>query len=160
ERLRYAHSDYFSRVRAIPNILDEDWFEREGENDQPEHPTVLFTGVLNYLPNVDAVEYLTQRIWPSVRRDAPDARLVIAGAAPSPRMRQLVDRAGVELIGFVPDLAALVASSTVVISPMRIGVGFPNKVAEALALGKAVVATSAGCGGLMGSETSLRVADD
>jgi polysaccharide biosynthesis protein PslH len=156
----YANTGYAERVRVVPNILDASLFDEGRVLQQHRDPVVLFAGNLNYLPNVDAAHYLIKRIWPLIRRQVPEARLVLAGATPHPSVRRAARAAGVELTGFVPNLADLMALATVTISPMRIGVGFPNKVAEAMAQGQAVVSTSVGCRGLGDCASAVSVADD
>src|SRR5262249_31954938 len=103
ERLLYADATYFDRVEAVPNLLDERWFDegRCAPVRVGDAPTVLFVGNLAYRPNVDAVRLLTQQIWPHVRAAVPDARLVLAGADPHPTVRRMAREAGAELTGFV-----------------------------------------------------------
>lgn len=156
----YANTRYAERVRVVPNILDASLFEKGRVLQRHRDPVVLFAGNLSYLPNVDATHYLIKRIWPLIHRRVPEARLVLAGATPHPSIRRAAQSAGIELTGFVPNLADLMAMATVTISPMRIGVGFPNKVAEAMAQGQAVVSTSLGCQGLGDCASAVSVADD
>lgn len=100
--------------------------------------SVLFVGS-NTAPNVVGLAWLFDKVWPQVLTKAPHARLVVAGnvsrgAPPAPQ--------GVDMLGPVPDLEALYASAAVVVSPLITGSGLKIKVVEALARGKALVATS------------------
>lgn len=160
DRNHYLGGAYDERLTVLPNLLEERMFTYPSELLDRSPATVVFSGYLSYLPNVDAARYLLRTIWPLVVRQVPDARLVVAGAAPHPDIRRLAQRAGATVTGYVPDLAAVVARATVVVSPTRIAVGFPNKVAEALALGKPVVSTSAGSRGLGDCTGALVTADD
>ncbi|MBF6590434.1 MAG: glycosyltransferase [Ktedonobacterales bacterium] len=163
ERHLLSATDYADRLRVIPNILDEALFDRARESEATRNgpPTILFVGNLSYLPNVDAIRYLVTQIWPRVRMVVQNARLVLAGSAPSPAVVRLARGAPDVLVtGFVPDLAEAMARATVLVAPMRIAVGFPNKIAEALALGKPVVATSAAARGLGACDGALAIADD
>src|SRR5262249_58824549 len=98
------------RVEALPNILDEAWFNPRPTRTPSGDPTVLFAGNLSYLPNVDAVRFLTQQIWPHLRALDPTARLVLAGADPHPSVRRLAREAGAELTRHVAGLAEGVAA--------------------------------------------------
>ena len=161
ERALYASAAYASRTRAIPNILDHHLFDTDTPPARDtSSPLVVFAGTMSYLPNHDAAQHLLRRIWPRVKVAVPSARLVIAGDAPPASLARLAQACGAEVTGFVPDLRGLVANADLIVSPMRIAVGFPNKVAEALALARPVVATRRGCAGLLGSENALVVADD
>jgi len=122
-------------------------------------PTLLFLGSYSYSPNVQAAEYLIQRIWPHIYRKMPSARLFIAG----PHMEMIRGRAagiqGVELMGFVDDLDVLYQRSRVVCCPVLAGSGTRIKIAEAAAFGKPIVATRLGAEGLDlqdGAELLLR----
>jgi polysaccharide biosynthesis protein PslH len=123
-------------------------------------PYVLFVGTMDYLPNVDAVEYFANDILPRVRQGHPELRFVVAGRDPARRVRKLAQRPGVIVTGAVPRVDAYLSGSTAVVAPFRIAQGIQNKVLEALAAGKPVVSTSgpAGAIGARRGETLL-VAD-
>jgi polysaccharide biosynthesis protein PslH len=161
ERLLYAGASYFDRLRTVPNIMDSSLFERESAQDATtaSAPMVLFVGNLGYFPNVDAAHFLLATIWPRIRRQMPEARLVLAGASPQRSIRRAAAGAEADLTGFVPDLAQLMLSASVIVAPLRIAVGFPNKIAESLALGKPVVSTRAGARGLDDCSSALVSAD-
>lgn len=161
ERALYASAAYAPRTRTIPNILDHRLFDTDVPPARDtSSPLVVFAGTMSYFPNHDAAQHLLRRIWPRVKAALPSARLVIAGDAPPASLARLAQACEAEVTGFVPDLRGLVAGADLVVSPMRIAVGFPNKVAESLALARPVVATRRGCAGLSGSENALVVADD
>jgi glycosyltransferase involved in cell wall biosynthesis len=115
----------------------------------PEAPrgsaVVLYYANYSHAPNREAAERLAHAIFPRVRQDVPDARLVLAGDASA---ATLPTGPGVEHAGFVSDIASLLASATVVAAPIRTGGGMRVKVAESLAAGKAVVATHRAVAGM------------
>jgi polysaccharide biosynthesis protein PslH len=112
-----------------------------------KQPLVLFTGAMDWEPNIDAVEFFCKEIWPSVRRRVPSARFRIVGRNPS---RQVLQLAGdsIEVTGRVPSVIEHLSEAAVVVVPLRIGGGTRLKIYEAMAAGKAVVSTSIGAEGL------------
>jgi len=109
----------------------------------PAHrgPLVAFTGRLMYRPNRLAARRLLEDIWPRVRRAVPDARLVLGGADAPDEIRAAGGRDGVEVVSPVPDMAAFLRAARVVVAPVDLGTGTPNKLFEAFEAGAAVVAS-------------------
>jgi sugar transferase (PEP-CTERM/EpsH1 system associated) len=105
-------------------------------------PYVLFVGTMDYLPNVDAVEYFAKDVLPRVRERHPELKFVVAGRDPSRRVRKLAVIPGVIITGTVPDVEIYLSGSRVVVAPFRIARGIQNKVLEALAAGRPVISTS------------------
>ena len=121
--------------------------------------TILFVGMMSYEPNADAVRHLLDDIIPLVRSSVPEVRVVVAGRNPPP---DIVGRGGlgIEIAGYVDDIAVLYAEATVVVAPIRTGGGTRIKVLEALARRKALVATSVAAEGLrLQAEVDLSLAD-
>lgn len=108
---------------------------------------ILFTGNMSYAPNIDALHYFIDEIWPSVLIAFPEATFVIAGQKPGHWIQSLASDK-ITVTGFVEDLAKEYASANVVISPLRIGAGTQNKVLEALSMDVPVVSTEVGYKGL------------
>jgi sugar transferase (PEP-CTERM/EpsH1 system associated) len=106
-------------------------------------PYALFVGTMDYRPNVDAVEYFAKDILPRVREHHPALKFVVVGRDPSRRVRKLARLPGVIVTGTVPRVDGYLRGSSVVVAPFRVARGIQNKVLEALAAGKPVVATSA-----------------
>ena len=104
-------------------------------------PLVAFTGRLMYRPNRLAARRLLENIWPRVRRAAPDARLLLGGADAPDEIRAAGGRDGVEVVSPVPDMAAFLRAARVVVAPVDLGTGTPNKLFEAFEAGAAVVAS-------------------
>lgn len=112
-----------------------------------EPPAVLFVGSFGHAANVDAARWLGEELFPPVRGAVPHARLTIVGPEPPAEVRALA-REGVEVTGEVPDVRPYLDSAAVVAAPIRLGGGMRVKVLEALAAGKAVVATPLAVEGL------------
>lgn len=134
------------RVEVIPNGV-----ELPNLEDLPEEgevPTIIFTGVLSYGPNVEAARFFTQRVWPEVLRTVPDARFLIAGRSPGPEVRELGEASGVTIRADVPDLTAEIRGAWVAVAPMQSGSGIKNKVLEAWAASRPVVMSELATNGL------------
>jgi len=130
-----------SPVTLIANGVDLEYFHPLGTAKHPA--SMVFTGVMDYLPNVDAVEWFCREIFPLVQRDIPDASFVICGSRPSPAVMRLAQIPGVTVTGRVPDTRPYMDSAQVFVAPLRMARGIQNKVLEALAMGLPCVATTA-----------------
>ncbi len=109
--------------------------------------TVLFFGSASHVPNMDAIDWLARDIWPRVRAKLGEARLRIATGEVPLNLRAEMDRTGVEYLGYVKDIHRLIASSAVVVAPLRLGHGIRIKNLETLAMGRPLVTTSLGARG-------------
>jgi glycosyltransferase involved in cell wall biosynthesis len=106
-------------------------------------PVVAFSGRLLYRPNVLAVKRLLDDIWPRVRREVPEARLLLGGADAPGWLAARSGRDGVEVVSPVSDMAAFLRGARVAAAPVAMGTGTPNKLFEAFEAGAAVVASEA-----------------
>ncbi len=103
---------------------------------------VVFCGVMNYEPNVEGALWLAREIWPLIRRNRPDARLLIVGASPTASVRRLASATQqIEVTGYVPDVRPYLWNGAVAVAPLRVARGVQNKVLEAVAAGLPVVVT-------------------
>ena len=143
---------------VVPNGVDLEFFRPSNAAVEPR--TVVFNGTLAYRPNVDAAHYLVEDIWPLVRAQYPDARLIIVGSVPAAERRSLA-QPSVILTGEVADIRAYLRRAAVVVVPVRMGGGTRLKVLEGIAMGKAMVSTSVGCEGIATRDgVHLLIADD
>lgn len=116
---------------------------------------VVMTGVMRYAPNVEGARWFCRHVWPLVRSRHPGAKLFLVGRDPAPAVRALHGSAGVEVTGTVDEMSDWIARAAVCVAPIRCAAGQQNKLLEAMALGKAVVATpeaNEGTGGLPGRD--------
>ena len=120
---------------------------------------VIFSGSMLYPPNIQAVLWFVEHVWPAVRAQVPDATLVIQGRDPSPKIRELDERDGIWVTGTVPDVGVLIRSAQVCVNPMLAAGGMQNKLIEYMACGKAVVASSVANEGIRAPGDVLVVAD-
>lgn len=133
-------------IQAIGNGVDTDYFVPADRKVTPR--SCVFVGVLDYLPNSDAVKWFSQHIWSEVRKKFPDAVFRIVGKNPTPEVMALNDIPGIEVVGPVPDVRPWLHKSACVVVPLRIARGVQNKVLEAMACGRALVCSSSPLKGL------------
>ena len=133
-----------ARVLPFPVLIDA----ALPDDARRERNHLLFVGAMNRDVNIAAAIHLCRDILPLVRGEFPDVRLTIAGAAPAERVRRLACGAGIEVTGFVGDLASYYARATVFVSPLQIGGGIISKNLDAMAAGCPVVTSTIGNEGI------------
>lgn len=136
--------DAAANVFGIANGVDAGHWDPQEEYPSPFAPgerALVFVGAMDYRANVDAVEWFAHAVWPRVRARRPDARFVIVGSKPTPNVRALGELAGITVTGRVKDVRPYLAHAHAVVAPLRIARGIQNKVLEALAMEKVVLAT-------------------
>lgn len=153
-------------ITVIPNGVDLDYYAAYSREKDPQAPdygpnALVFTGKMDFRPNVDAVAWFAHEVLPLVRREIGDAHFVIVGKEPHPRVQELAGLAGVTVTGFVPDIRAHIAAAAVYVVPLRMGGGTRLKVLEAMAMRCALVSTRLGCEGFpLADGEELLFADD
>ena len=148
-----------SRVHVVPNGVSAD--PEPPECPEDPRPTVIFSGVLGYPPNVEAVAWFAGAVWPHVRAAEPHARFVVAGRRPVEAVRALDGANGIEVRADVPDMRAELGRAWLAVAPMRSGTGIKNKVLEAWAVAKPAVLTSLASNGLtIDADARTLVVDD
>ena len=110
--------------------------------------TCVFVGALDYRANIDGVTWFCREVWPQLCGRFPDARVILVGRRPVSSVRQLARYPSVEVVGDVSDVRPYLQDAGVVVVPLRIARGIQNKVLEALAAGKAVIASPQALEGL------------
>lgn len=124
-----------------PHGVDTDQFA-PADPALTEPETVVMSGVMRYAPNVEAAVWFAQEVWPLVLKARPNAKFYIVGRDPLPAVTALEDIPGVTVTGTVEEPAEWIAKATVSVAPIRAAAGLQNKLLEAMAMAKPVVATS------------------
>lgn len=130
---------------AVGNGVDLDYFSPLPDTDSR---TLAFVGVLNYAPNAEGITWFVHHVFWRLRKRVPDAKLLIVGRHPTPRIEALEEQAGVEVVGSVPDVRVYMQEASAIIAPLRIARGVQNKVLEAMACARAVVCSTAAAEGI------------
>jgi sugar transferase (PEP-CTERM/EpsH1 system associated) len=144
-------------IELAPEVADRiDWLEHgvDTESFAPSRdfpdpygalpgagPDIVFTGNMDYWPNVDAVSWFAQAMMPPLRRRHPELRFTIVGANPTAAVKRLARLPGVHVTGRVADVRPYLAHAALAVAPLGIGRGIQNKVLEAMAMGRPVVAS-------------------
>lgn len=129
------------QVEALNNGVDGEFFSPASVVDNPfaaDEDAVVFTGAMDYWPNIDAVTWFVHEVLPLLRSRHPRVRFYVVGRSPAPAVRQLAG-AAVTVTGTVADVRPYLRHAAVVVAPLRIARGIQNKVLEAMAMGCAVV---------------------
>jgi len=137
-----------STVDVIPNGVDTSYFSPLSPVPLKTNPHILFTGAMDYPPNVDAACWFCNEILPVLHRNIPDIGLKIVGKNPHPQVLELGKKKGVEVTGTVPDIRSYLAGSAALIVPLRSGGGTRLKILEAMAMERPVISTTVGAEGL------------
>jgi polysaccharide biosynthesis protein PslH len=140
-----------AKVVGISNGVDHRYFDPSLDYAAPFDPmlpTFVFTGTMDYIPNIDAVVWFATEVLPRIRQARPAAQFFIVGSSPAETVRRLARLDGVTVTGRVPDVRPYVFHATAAVGPMRIARGIQNKVLEAMAMAKPVIVTSGALEGI------------
>ena len=132
-----------AEITVLRNGVDLEFFSPIAtETFQKKGPLLVFTGVMDYFPNVDAVCWFSESILPTVRKSVPEVLFYIVGSRPSVEVQQLAEAdQKITVTGFVEDVRPYMAAADICIAPIRIARGVQNKILEAMSMGKPVVAS-------------------
>lgn len=133
------------RVKVLENGVDLDRFTPDhifSPVDAGGAPLIVFTGQMDYRPNIEAVRIFAQESLPLIRAVYPDAIFAVVGRAPSAEVKALSVLPGVLVVGEVPETRDWIAAADIVVAPLRIARGIQNKILEAMAMAKPVVASA------------------
>jgi polysaccharide biosynthesis protein PslH len=137
--------EHRGRVQALSNGVDADYFSPDPLRASPyraDEVPLVFTGAMDYWPNVDGITWFVREALPALRQRWPSLRLHIVGRNPVASVRALASDA-VSISGTVPDVRPYLQHAAVVVAPLRLARGLQNKVLEAMAMARPVVAAQA-----------------
>ena len=141
-----------ARVWDIHNGVDTVYFDPAQDYPMPyaaAEKAIVFTGAMDYWANVDAVTWFAREIFPAVRAREAAAQFHVVGARPTTAVQQLAQLPGVKVTGAVQDIRPYLAHARVAVAPLRIARGVQNKVLEAMAMARPVVATPEALDGIV-----------
>ena len=139
------------KVVYIRNGVDTEFFSPNRKYDNPygsNERVLVFTGAMDYWANVDAVRWFSNEVFPIIQKRVPGARFFIVGARPTRDVRRLAAEPGIEVTGRVDDIRPYMAHARAAVAPLRLARGIQNKVLEAMAMARPVLATEAAVEGI------------
>lgn len=135
------------KVLPVGNGVDTQYFSPL-QDSRSSCPCLVFTGQMDYRPNVEGVCSFVREVWPSLKRSVPELTFTIVGRNPTRAVKRLKRYPGIKVTGMVPDVRPYLAEATAAIAPLKTARGIQNKVLEAMAMGRAVVASGPALEGL------------
>ncbi len=148
---RRLAGDLVAPIITVENGVDAEYFSPEhdalparwtGGRDEPTNHTIVFTGAMDYKPNVDAAAWFSREVLPLIRHQLPDATFWIVGARPTAEVRSLARADEIHVTGTVAEVRPYLAHAGVVVVPMRLARGIQNKALEAMAMGAATIVST------------------
>ena len=151
------------KVFPMDNGVDTEYFDGMAEYNNPypmDSEILIFTGAMDYWANIDAVIWMAKQVFPEILRIRPRAKFYIVGSRPTVEVKALEKYENVVVTGAVEDIRPYLAHAHLALAPLRIARGVQNKVLEAMAMGKPVVASSFAMEGIkLDKLLDLKVAD-
>jgi sugar transferase (PEP-CTERM/EpsH1 system associated) len=151
-------------VHYAQNGVDTDYFAPDPNCPSPFRPNedaIVFTGAMDYWPNIDAVTWFASEVMPQIVARRPSARFYIVGMQPAPAVTALGRDSSITVTGLVPHTRPYLQHARVVVAPLRVARGIQNKVLEGMAMGRPVVVSAAAAEGIQAAHgTDLEVASD
>ena len=144
ELFRRLARDCRDRVEPMCNGVDPDFFRPDATVPSPygaDELALVFTGAMDYHPNEDAAAWFAQEVMPLLKQRNPSVRFHVVGRAPTPAVQALASDS-IAVSGTVPDVRPYLQHAAVVVAPLRIARGIQNKILEAMAMGRPVVAST------------------
>ncbi len=138
-----------SKLQAISNGVDLEFFNPAYQSQNKlSSPSLVFTGAMDYWPNIDGAIWFTEQVLPLIKQRYPQVRFYLVGSKPSPELMKLEKTGEIIVTGFVDDIRDFIQQADICVIPLRIARGIQNKVLEAMAMGKIVVSTPEAAEGL------------
>jgi sugar transferase (PEP-CTERM/EpsH1 system associated) len=150
--LRRLTPESAGRIHHVCNGVDTAFFRPQQRFENPyaaSEQAIVFTGSMDYWPNIDAVRWFATNVFPEVRKRNPHATFCVVGARPASAVRKLNALDGVRVTGTVPDVRPYIEHARLAVAPLRIARGVQNKILEAMAMGKTVIASPEAATGIV-----------
>ena len=148
-------------VEVVPNGVDTKYFSPIASIIAERNPYIVFTGAMDYPPNMDAAAWFCNEILPLLQKKIHGLELKIVGKNPHRQILELGKRNGIQVTGTVPDIRSYVAAALALVVPLRSGGGTRLKILEAMAMERPVISTSIGAEGLAVTPgTDILIAND
>jgi len=152
----YIESD---KIAAVSLGVDTYIFKRH--SNLPDNKTIIFSGNMGYFPNESAVIWFIEKCFGMIKREIPNAKLVIAGNNPNSKIKKIGDNLSIFVTGFVESMVSELNKAQVAIAPMQSGHGMHIKIIEAMACALPVITTTSGLGAIKAThEKNVIVADN
>jgi glycosyltransferase involved in cell wall biosynthesis len=145
---------------VIPNGITVAEYATFADKADLHQPAFVFTGTMDFRPNVDAALWFAAEVWPRIRAALPGAYCYLVGRHPHRRLDVLRERPDIVITGSVPDTRPYINAATVYVVPLLVGGGTRLKLLEATSMGKAIVSTTLGAEGFTHPEEAMQLADD
>lgn len=138
------------KIEVIPNGVDSEYFYFKHDRNFVQEPkSLLFRGIMNFKPNIDACLYFLEKIWPELKVEIPEVKFYVVGPNPPKQILEYSKKdKNIIITGYVDDIREYIAKSEVNICPMVSGSGIKNKILESLAMGTPSVVTSIAAEGI------------
>jgi sugar transferase (PEP-CTERM/EpsH1 system associated) len=164
ELFRELAPEFSGKIGHVNNGVDLAYFSPHLDFVNPyseQERALVFVGAMDYWPNIDAVSWFAEHVFPLVRARVPAAHFYIVGGNPAPQVRALGGHPGITVTGRVDDVRPYVSHANVAVAPLRIARGVQNKVLESMAMARPTVVTPAALEGIEAEPGSeLLLADD
>jgi glycosyltransferase involved in cell wall biosynthesis len=131
-------------ITVVPNGVDLTFY---AQSNQAIPYDLLFTGKMDFRPNIDAVLWFGLQVLPLIQAQRPGTTFAVVGQRPHPRLEVLRNLPGVTITGFVDDVRPFLAGATIYVAPLRVGGGTRLKLLEAMVMGLPIVSTTVGAEG-------------